>query len=212
MSWLFGNARPRPWISSRTGFNDSLTKDERQAWQRCRYIPTTCFETFPLPWPPGEEPEDDPLFERISEAARALDAQRERWLNPPEWIEPIAETVDRTEDFSGVPEEARPLIRDSLIMAQAAKDKRLKARTLTNLYNERPTWLRLAHAELDRAVLAAYAAVDPEGDWAEDWADVWEESGAGQPLPEGHALAERRAETDGRVLAALLRLNLARAG
>jgi len=32
----------------------------------------------------------------------------------------------------------------------------LKARTLTNLYNERPTWLDLAHQKLDAAVLAAY--------------------------------------------------------
>ena len=71
---------------------------------------------------------------------------------------------------------------------------------------------RLAHVELDRAVLAAYAAVDADGDWAEDWADVWEETGAGQPLPEGHDLAEERAETDGRVLAGLLRLNRARVG
>ena len=29
-------------------------------------------------------------------------------------------------------------------------------RTLTNLYNERPTWLRLAHQKLDAAVFAAY--------------------------------------------------------
>jgi len=34
---------------------------------------------------------------------------------------------------------------------------RLKARTLTNLYNQRPTWLDLAHRRLDQAVLAAYA-------------------------------------------------------
>ncbi len=59
----------------------------------------------------------------------------------------------------------------------------------------------------DRAVLAAYAAVDPEGGWSEDWAEVWEETGAGQPLPDGHALADRRADVDGRVLANLLRLN-----
>lgn len=43
------------------------------------------------------------------------------------------------------------------------------------------------------------------------WAEVWTETGAGQPLPEGHALTARRAETDQRVLANLLRLNLARA-
>ncbi len=32
----------------------------------------------------------------------------------------------------------------------------LKKRTLTNLYNDRPTWLQLAHETLDRAVLDAY--------------------------------------------------------
>jgi hypothetical protein len=32
----------------------------------------------------------------------------------------------------------------------------LKKRTLTNLYNARPTWLANAHARLDRAVYAAY--------------------------------------------------------
>jgi hypothetical protein len=34
--------------------------------------------------------------------------------------------------------------------------KHLKKRTLTNLYNERPTWLDLAHQKLDNAVFAAY--------------------------------------------------------
>ena len=37
---------------------------------------------------------------------------------------------------------------------ECAKD--LKKRTLTNLYNERPTWLALAHKALDEAVFAAY--------------------------------------------------------
>ena len=34
--------------------------------------------------------------------------------------------------------------------------KQLAKRTLTNLYNERPTWLANAHAKLDAAVFAAY--------------------------------------------------------
>ena len=34
--------------------------------------------------------------------------------------------------------------------------KKLKDRTLTKLYNERPTWLDLAHKKLDKAVAAAY--------------------------------------------------------
>ena len=33
----------------------------------------------------------------------------------------------------------------------------MKKRTLTNLYNARPTWLTTAHATLDRAVWHAYA-------------------------------------------------------
>lgn len=34
--------------------------------------------------------------------------------------------------------------------------KELKKRTLTNLYNQRPTWLAHAHRDLDAAVFAAY--------------------------------------------------------
>ena len=47
-----------------------------------RYTPTTCFETFPLPWPPGTEPVDDPRVIAISEAAKRLNELRENWLNP----------------------------------------------------------------------------------------------------------------------------------
>ena len=233
----------------------------REAESGFRYTPTTCFETFPLPWAPGAEPvvatdpscdtppnsgaspngdalpsrdihvaRDTPgepdtarhecrgsgAWRRISEAARALDEQRERWLNPPEWIAEIAARIDAEDDFADVArvsgEEARRLIRQSAIDAAAAKDPQLKKRTLTNLYNERPTWLRLEHERLDRAVLAAYAAVDPAGKWDEDWAEVWVETGAGEPLPADHARAERRGQVDQLVLANLLRLNLERVG
>lgn len=47
-----------------------------------RYTPTTCFETFPLPWPPGEEPNGDPRVEEIASAARRLDELRRNWLDP----------------------------------------------------------------------------------------------------------------------------------
>ena len=197
-----------------------------QLESRPRYTPTTCFETFPLPWPPGQEPDKGDKFralhDAIADAARELNEQRERWLNPPEWIEPIAEAVDKFEDFRGVPEDARPLLRESAIMARAAKDARLKKRTLTNLYNERPTWLRLAHRKLDEAVLAAYRAVDPEGGWEIEWADAYEPFGAGhitiekKDKPETRAAKEAaieaRKETDEKILAALLRLNQERAG
>jgi hypothetical protein len=134
-----------------------------------------------------------------------------RWLNPPEWIEPLAAKIDAADTFEDVPTGARALMRQSAIMAAAAKDVRLKKRTLTNLYNERPTWLKLVHEKLDRAVLAAYAATDPASDWSEDWATVWIDTGAGQPLAADHPLAAKRAEIDQRVLANLLRLNHTRA-
>jgi len=44
-----------------------------------RYTPTTCFETFPFPRT------DESQAKGIAEAARELNALRERWLNPPEW-------------------------------------------------------------------------------------------------------------------------------
>ena len=43
-----------------------------------------------------------------------------------------------------------------LVPRDAECAKRLKDRTLTKLYNERPTWLDLAHRTLDAAVAAAY--------------------------------------------------------
>jgi hypothetical protein len=184
----------------------------REAASGFRYIPTQCFDTFPLPWPPGKEDVKHPAYQRIAAAAKALDEQRERWLNPPEWVEPIERRIDEQDDFSDVPPEARPLVRRSAIMAAAARDARLKKRTLTNLYNDRPTWLRLAHQQLDRAVLAAYAAADPDGKWDESWSDVWLDTGAGQPLPADHPLYARRAGVDRQVLANLLRLNHERAG
>jgi type II restriction/modification system DNA methylase subunit YeeA len=50
---------------------------------RPRYTPTTTFETFPFPWPPGREPAGDPRVEAIAQAARELVEQRDAWLNPP---------------------------------------------------------------------------------------------------------------------------------
>ena len=49
-----------------------------------RYTPTSTFETFPFPWPPGHEPKDSPKTTAIAEAARDLVAKRDDWLNPPD--------------------------------------------------------------------------------------------------------------------------------
>jgi hypothetical protein len=53
---------------------------------------------------------------------------------------------------------ARELVekRDRWLNPPDAGEAELKRRTLTNLYNERPAWLDLAHRKLDQAVLDAY--------------------------------------------------------
>ena len=114
---------------------------------RPRYTPTTTFETFPFP--DGLSPDmpaagyaGDSRAQAIAEAARRLLELRDRWLNPPEWVEWVDEPV------RGYPK--RPVPRDEV----AARE--LKKRTLTNLYNSRPQWLADAHAALDAAVAAAY--------------------------------------------------------
>ncbi len=112
-----------------------------------RYTPTTTFQTFSFPQGlspdiPAEDYASDPRAVAIAEAARRLVQLRDRWLNPPEWVEWVDEPVP------GYPK--RPVPRDE------AAAKELKARTLTNLYNTRPQWLADAHAALDAAVAAAY--------------------------------------------------------
>ena len=119
---------------------------------RPRYTLTTTFETFPFP--EGLSPDisaadyaDDPRAIAIAEAAAHLVRLRNRWLNPPEWVEWVDEPVP------GYPK--RPVARD------VAAAKQLKSRTLTNLYNARPQWLADAHARLDAVVAEAYGW-DPE--------------------------------------------------
>jgi hypothetical protein len=47
-----------------------------------RYTPTSTFETFPVSWPPGQEPKDDARVKTIAEAAKWFVGQRAKWLNP----------------------------------------------------------------------------------------------------------------------------------
>lgn len=93
------------------------------------YSSSRVFETFPFPFPPGQEPKKDPRVQAISQAAKELVEQRDRWLN-----------------------------------AEGLSEAEKKKRTLTNLYNQRPTWLDLAHKRLDEAVFAAYG-------WKSDLSD-----------------------------------------
>ena len=170
---------------------------------RPTYNAKSCFETFPFP--AGLTPADTahqqtevvpssphgaqipaqlptPALKaaatRIAEAAARLNALRETWLNPPEWTERVPEVTPLGMDHSPYPDRILP--KPGLSEADA---KALQKRTLTNLYNARPAWLALAHAELDAAVATAYG-----------WADF------------------TPAMPDDALLARLLALNLARNG
>jgi type II restriction/modification system DNA methylase subunit YeeA len=124
---------------------------------RPRYTPTTCFETFPLPQPTPDQ------STAISCVAKELDDQRSRWLNPPEWT--TTEVLEFPGSVAGpwaryvVEPDARGIgtvrwPRTVPIDPDCAAS--LSKRTLTNLYNQRPAWLDLAHKKLDAAVFAAY--------------------------------------------------------
>jgi hypothetical protein len=123
-----------------------------------RYGPSTCFETFPFPEP------TDPQRKAIAAAAKELDTLRTNWLNPPEWTRtevlefpgsvdgPWKQYVTDVEPKRGIGTVRYP----RLVAREPGHAEKLKKRTLTNLYNESPAWLKAAHAKLDAAVFAAY--------------------------------------------------------
>ncbi|WP_296578948.1 class I SAM-dependent DNA methyltransferase [Xanthobacter sp.] len=114
---------------------------------RPRYTPTSTFETFPFPEGltpniPAAAYADDPRAIAIAKAAARLNELRENWLNPADLVRREPEVVP------GYP--------DRILPVSPEAEKELKKRTLTNLYNARPTWLANAHKALDEAVAAAY--------------------------------------------------------
>jgi hypothetical protein len=152
---------------------------------RPRYTPTTCFETFPLPRPtPAQEtaiaaaakelnelrerwlnpPEwtrqeilefpataNGPWARYISGSARASRAATDA---PSVASEKISTGASKsTREGACAPQTARY---PRLVPKDADCAKKLKERTLTNLYNQRPAWLDLAHKKLDAAVADAY--------------------------------------------------------
>src|SRR5208283_4642201 len=92
-----------------------------------RYTPTSTFDTFPFPWPPGKEPSEakSPLVKAIAKAARELVRQRDLWLNPPNASEDDFKTLTLTKLYND----------------RAAGNA---------------TWLDNLHRALDEAVFAAY--------------------------------------------------------
>jgi hypothetical protein len=151
--FFFGILHSRPHVlwafGQGTQLRDKVSGD--------RYTPTTCFETFPFPRP------TDGQRTVIAEAAQELDRLRNNWLNPPEWTRqeilefpgsvdgPWARYVHEP-DSRGI----GPVRFPRLVPKDGEAANKLAARTLTNLYNQRPAWLVNVHRELDEAVFAAY--------------------------------------------------------
>ena len=99
-----------------------------------RYILASCFNTFPFPWP--LDTPDDALSDSQIEHRDAIGAAAASLNEQREaWLNPP--NLDPAE---------------------------LRQHTMTNLYNDPPTWLQIAHREVDEAVFAAYG-------WAADLSD-----------------------------------------
>jgi type II restriction/modification system DNA methylase subunit YeeA len=112
-----------------------------------RYNNLTCFETFPFPEGltpdiPAASYATDTRAITIAAAAARLNELRENWLNPSDLVRREPEIV--------------PNFPDRIMPVSPEAAKILKKRTLTNLYNERPSWLDHAHKVLDAAVADAY--------------------------------------------------------
>lgn len=126
-----------------------------------RYTHKSSFETFPFPedLTPQDTQKGAPdtaVSNAIASAAKQLDTLRSNWLNPPELVDWVRTPE---EEAAGFP--LRPV-------AKPGKDAELKKRTLTNLYNQSPAWLKLRHQALDKAVAAAYGWADYTPEMAEE--------------------------------------------
>ena len=139
-----------------------------------RYTPTTCFEAFPFPNSlspadtASQQTEVVPggaliptglpntqAVTAIAVAAKRLSDLRDAWLNPPEWTHYVPEVIPLGLAVSPYPDRIEPRPGISEVDLKA-----LQKRTLTNLYNQRPAWLAIAHQQLDDAVAAAYGWLD----------------------------------------------------
>lgn len=139
-----------------------------------RYTPTTCFETFPFPPDIGLKPlPENEKAMAVANAATSLCELRENWMKPLEWTKEYVLEFPAT--AGGIwtnyisPELKDGDIATARYVRRIPKDNecanKLKQRTLTTLYNERPEWLRQAHKRLDEAVFTAYG-------WSPDLTDV----------------------------------------
>jgi len=167
MWWLFGEpgAGLRRALSSLSRYiaTPALAKHRLFAWMDNRVMPDHALTVFAR--------EDDYFFGVLHSRAHELWAlrmgssleDRPRYTPtstfatfPFPW--PPGEEPVSDPRVEAIVEAARRLdeLRRNWLNPEGAPEAELKKRTLTNLYNQRPTWLQNAHAQLDAAVYAAY--------------------------------------------------------
>ena len=130
-------------------------------WQRSPLHPDHHLRNLSLPRRPhsqipAADYADDPARPRIAAAAKDSTICAALGSNPPDLVDIVPEITP-----TAAPGEAPRRYPDRILPKNAEAAVKLKQRTLTNLYNQRPRWLADAHDELDRAVAAAYG-------WPED--------------------------------------------
>ena len=157
-SFFLADHQTRAFASDQDSFMGILHSRIHEVWARAkgtqlresesgfRYTPTTCFETFPCPTP------TDGQRDAIGQAAKYMDSLRNNWLNPPEWTKqevlefPGSATGPWGQYVHAADQNGIGTVRYPRIVGKDAPCvKALKSRTLTSLYNQRPTWLDLAH-------------------------------------------------------------------
>jgi hypothetical protein len=135
----------------------SLKQGSKHGGERPTYNPDMCF--LPFAFPAATESQR----QAIATATTELDALRNNWLNPPEWTK--TETLEFPGSVGGpwkryvhdADERGVGVVRyPRLVPKDDASAAKLKKRTLTNLYNESPAWLKNARRRLDETVFAAY--------------------------------------------------------
>lgn len=129
-----------------TYFGNRIGAGNQRRYNASFVYPTFAFPEGMTPNIAVADSARDPRAKAIASVAIKLNAMREAWLNPSDLVMRMPEVVP------GYPDRILP--KDDAAVAI------LKKRTLTNLYNERPAWLDMAHKELDRAVAAAYGWTD----------------------------------------------------
>ncbi len=103
----------------------------------------------------------------LAQGSQLREAQSGLRYTPTTCFETFPFPEPTNEQRETIAEAARRLneLREGWLNPPDMTETELKKRTLTNLYNTRPTWLQLAHEKLDAAVAGAYG-------WPADLADA----------------------------------------